>query len=170
MRFVLACFSLFVLLAGLSGCAPATEPAPEIDLAAEEEAAREAIEEMAEQWDAAMNAGDYEAVADLFTDDGIQMGADAPALVGKAAIRNAMKTDFEENTVQSENVTEEIRLAGDWAVVRGTYKEIRTPKAGGEPIELVGKWLDVYERQADGSWKISRDAWNLDHPLPAPSE
>ena len=30
-----------------------------------------------------------------------------------------------------------------------------------------GKWLTIYSKQADGSWRIVRDVFNFDLPLPA---
>jgi len=35
-----------------------------------------------------------------------------------------------------------------------------TPKAGGESIQLEGKYLVVFQKQPDGSWKAARDIWN----------
>ena len=133
-----------------------------------EAAARKAIRGLDGQWNAAMNAGDYEAIADLFTEDAIRMEADVPAQVGREAILSAMRSDMEEATSESKSVTEEIRLAGDWAVVRGTYEVTVTPKEGGEPVHTTGKWMEVHEKQADGSWKISRSIGNRDAPVPCP--
>lgn len=128
--------------------------------------AKKAIEDLDEQWDAAMNAGDYEIIAGFFTEDAIRMEADVPAQVGREAILTAVRSNMEENTIESKSVTEEIRLAGDWAVVWGTYEETARPKAGGEPVHTTGKWMEIHEKQADGSWKISRSIGNRDAPPP----
>jgi len=29
-----------------------------------------------------------------------------------------------------------------------------------------GKYITIYQHQSDGSWKIARDIWNSDQPLP----
>ena len=39
---------------------------------------------------------------------------------------------------------------------------IVTPRAGGEAVTETFKGIHVYRRQADGSWKIAQDAWNMD--------
>ncbi|MFH1964519.1 MAG: hypothetical protein ABIJ42_03165, partial [Acidobacteriota bacterium] len=57
------------------------------------------------------------------------------------------------------------RLAGDWGYCRGSWSGTRIPKAGGDPIHVTGKWMDIRERQADGSWKLSRGSGNPDQPL-----
>ena len=152
-------------------CAPPAEEAI-VDEAAAEQAAlgafTKADEELNQQWDAAATAGDYENIASFFTENGIWMPTDLPASVGRDAIRSAMQSDFEENVrIDSKNVTEEIRLAGELALVRGTFEETIAPKAGGEPVQSSGKWLEIREQQPDGSWKIARSIWNRAAPLPS---
>ena len=44
------------------------------------------------------------------------------------------------------------------------YTVTFTPEAGGEPIRGIGKWMDIYKRQPDGSWKIYRGIYNSDLP------
>jgi ketosteroid isomerase-like protein len=41
-----------------------------------------------------------------------------------------------------------------------------TPAPGGAPISVNGKYLWLYRRQPDGSWKQSRVMWNSSDPLP----
>ena len=55
--------------------------------------------------------------------------------------------------------------------MRGTFAGTVTPKAGSEPVQVKGKWMAVYKRQADGSWKAICDTYNSDDlPLPTSSE
>jgi ketosteroid isomerase-like protein len=54
----------------------------------------------------------------------------------------------------------------DPAFERGRYDITIAPRAGGEAMDDIGKYITVYQRQADGSWKIARDIWNSDRPLP----
>ena len=95
--------------------------------------------------------------------------ANRPAIVGKDAFLEYIRPFHDIYTIQeSKDVSEEIRIAGDWASVRGTWKGTLVPKAGGEPIHLTGKWIDIRERQADGSWKISRASVSTDQPFEMP--
>jgi ketosteroid isomerase-like protein len=55
---------------------------------------------------------------------------------------------------------EEVRILGDRAYSHGTYELEMAPKAGGEPQRYSGKFLDVLEKQIDGSWKIAIDCHN----------
>jgi len=34
--------------------------------------------------------------------------------------------------------------------------------ASGKPINDRGKYLEVWEKQADGNWKCAADTWNSD--------
>ena len=69
---------------------------------------------------------------------------------------DAMDLDITINTI------EEAKVYGDLALTRCTYTLKMTPKAGGDEIvsEPDGKALTLYERQADGSWKIIYDCFN----------
>jgi len=136
-------------------------------MTAAEQAAKDAFIEIAKAWDEAVDAGDVEALAEFMTDDYIRMIPDVPALVGKQAVIADAIAFFEANDLENtKNVIQEVRLADDWAYVRGSWTLIRTPKVTGEPINVSGKYMEIRERQADGSWKISRTVLNLDHPLP----
>lgn len=55
----------------------------------------------------------------------------------------------------------ELELAGDWAFERLAYAMTLTPVDGGEATTMSGTGFHVYERQADGSWKIAYDIWNV---------
>jgi hypothetical protein len=59
----------------------------------------------------------------------------------------------------------EIQGQGDLAYDRGTYSMTVTPP-GLAPIEDHGKYLSIWRKQADGSWKITHAMFNSDPPLP----
>ena len=73
---------------------------------------------------------------------------------------------------RAENLTqkvEEVEVAGDWAWARASYSLRLVPASGGEPLTETGKYLAVFKRQPDGSWKTHRSCFNADHPVPSPS-
>ena len=55
-----------------------------------------AIKRVIDDWVAATNAGDAVAGASLFTDDGILMLPNEPAVIGKEAIRSHLQAHFDE--------------------------------------------------------------------------
>ena len=57
----------------------------------------------------------------------------------------------------------EVAKSGDMAYVSGTYT-FDFKDASGKTVKDRGKYLEVWERQPDGSWKCSADTWNSDLP------
>jgi uncharacterized protein (TIGR02246 family) len=117
------------------------------------------------EYAAAMNAGDMERWIALWVEDGIQMPPDAPRRVGKAEIRREMQPLFDLlDTSKMIIHTEEVRILGDRAYAHGSYEFEMSPTGGGETKGYSGKFLDVLEKQVDGSWKIAIDCHNYDMP------
>lgn len=114
---------------------------------------------------AATNEGDIERWISLWIDDGIQMPPGAPCRIGKAEIRRGMQPLFDHSdTVKLIIQPEEVRILGDRAYSHGIYELEMAPKAGGEPKRYSGKFLDILEKQVDGSWKIAIDCHNYSTP------
>ncbi len=123
-----------------------------------------AIKDLVNQYGATVNAGDLDLWISLWTDNGIQMPPNAPAVIGKEQLRAKNESMFAEFILKMVVTNKEVRVAGDLAFARGTYTLSLTPKAGGEIIKIDGKYLSIVERQADGSWKFARDCFNDNAP------
>lgn len=109
----------------------------------------------------AAHAGDLDRWMDLWIEDGIQMPPDVPRRVGKAVIKKEMKPSFALFDMTNMVIqTEEVRILGDLAYSHGTYTFDMTPKTGGETTHYSGKFLDILEKQVDGTWKIAIDCHN----------
>ena len=123
------------------------------------------VKEVWNEYEASVNAEDSERWIALWIDDGIRMPPDEPRTVGLEQIRASVEPvfelfDFDEFTINPE----EVRILGDRAYSHGLYGFSMTPKAGGDTIELSGKFLTILEKQADGSWKIAIDCFNYSPP------
>jgi ketosteroid isomerase-like protein len=108
-------------------------------------------------------AGDVDGWIALWDDNGVQMGPKAPALHGKAAIREEfsrthLPVKFKEFTINNE----EVQTFGDFGFARGSY--FVTVLDEGEPKNSEGKYLTIFRRQHDGSWKIYCDCFNSTFP------
>jgi uncharacterized protein (TIGR02246 family) len=147
---------LVVLLTAACGSASTSDPAAD----------RQAIAAVSAEFEAAENAGNVEQMLLLFADDMIIMSPNAPALLGAVRIAAATRAFYEAFTVQVEYSSEEIAAFGDWGFDRGTERFTLTPKNGGAPMSVNGKYLWLYRRQPDGSWKQSRVMWNSSDPSP----
>ena len=61
---------------------------------------------------------------------------------------------------------EKIEASGDLAYSMGMYEATRTDRKTQEPVTDQGKYITVYKRQADGSWKAVQDMGSSDLPAP----
>lgn len=113
----------------------------------------------------AANEGDMERWMALWIEDAIQMPPGAPSRVGKAEIRRAMRPLFERSRTHKVIIEpEEVRILGDRAYSHGTYVVEMAQRQGGETDICSGKFLDILEKQVDGSWKIAIDCHNYSTP------
>jgi len=59
--------------------------------------------------------------------------------------------------------------SGDLAYITGTY-EMTENNAGGKPQTDKGKYLEVWKKQADGSWKCVADMFSTNLPAAPPAQ
>lgn len=124
------------------------------------------VYEVWNEYAAAANDGDLERWMALWIDDGIQMAPDVPRRVGTDEIREGMQPVFDLFDMSNMVIdTEEVRILGDRAYSHGTYVFEMGPKEGGETKSYSGKFLDILEKQVDGSWKIAIDCHNYNMPV-----
>jgi uncharacterized protein (TIGR02246 family) len=125
-----------------------------------------AINRVREAHIASLNQGNVDALVGVFSEDAVQMPPNAPANVGREMIRAWSKAFLDPLRAEFAHEVGEIRVAGDWAFERGTYRIRVTPKAGGESFQDTGKYITIYQQQPDGAWLLARDIWNSNQPTP----
>jgi ketosteroid isomerase-like protein len=120
------------------------------------------------QWAKAAAAKDVEQTIAYYSDDAIVLPPNATSAATKEAIRNGWKEMFASPgfAITWKPTRVQVGKSGEMAWVSGTY-ELTTNDAIGEPINDRGKYLEVWEKQADGNWKCSADMWNSDLTGPA---
>jgi ketosteroid isomerase-like protein len=111
----------------------------------------------------AINSNNLETLLAVLTEDVVFLSAHEPAMVGKAAVRPWLEGYLEAFTTHWDKPVQEFVVTGDWAFERYTYKSADTPLAGGAVVEDTGWGLVIYHRDADGTWRVARDAWGPDH-------
>jgi uncharacterized protein (TIGR02246 family) len=126
----------------------------------ERDDAAAAVEGIWKEYAASLNAGDINRWMALWTDDGVQLPPDEPPVVGKNKIRARNEAVLQKFNFDIGITNQEAHTAGDWGFSRGVYRATLTPKQGGAPISIDGKYLTILARQGDGSWKIHRDIFN----------
>jgi len=110
--------------------------------------------------------GDAAALASTYTSDAVVMLSNAPSWDGAEAIRQGFSAFLTNISVPNFKLTTtDILIDAGHAIERGTYEMTMHPKAAGAAdVTDKGKYITVWERQPDGSWKISRDMSNSDGP------
>ena len=108
----------------------------------------------------AAEAGDVEELLSLRTDDFTAMPPGQNPVSGKEAVFAFLSGMFEQVSLEETVVSEEIVVSGDLAYDLGTFTGSATPKAGGDPMELDGKYVWIARRENDGSWKYAVQMWS----------
>jgi len=106
-------------------------------------------------------AGDWKAWAATCVDDVILLPPGAGRVDGRVAAAKWLE-GFPEMT-SFEGVPSAIRGTGDVALTTGTASA--TFVVDGKPTPGRFKWLAVFQKQADGTWKMLADMWNDEAPL-----
>jgi ketosteroid isomerase-like protein len=112
----------------------------------------------------AINSNDLATLLDMLTDDVVFLSAHEPVMVGKAAVRPWLEAYLKAYKTHWDKPVQEFVVNGDWAFERYSYTSIDTPIAGGSPATDTGWGLVIYHHDADGKWRVARDAWGPDHP------
>ncbi|MCH7766497.1 MAG: SgcJ/EcaC family oxidoreductase [Acidobacteria bacterium] len=144
-----------VLVLAASGCGP------QVDVEAEEAAIRAAEDEALK----IAQAKDAERWASVYADDARVFPPNALLVTGKEAIRKLFAELFASPgfEIDWEVTRVEVSRAGDLGYVVGTHK-VTVNDAEGNPVTDRGKWIAIWKKQADGTWKCIEDIWNSDQP------
>lgn len=106
-----------------------------------------------------------------FASTGIQMESDQPLTPGIAAVRAQMAPAFADTTwhLTWEPTMAFASAAGDLGYTLGTWRSSRAAQGGGTSVQ-TGKYVTIWRKQADGSWKVVFDGGNPDTAPEAPTE
>ena len=145
-----------LLVLAISGCAP------QVDVEADKAAIRDLSDV---QWLNAEQAKDVDTVLSFYAGDASQLPPHAPIVTGKEAIRARQSEAYSGPRVAISWQTTKVEVAGsgDLAYSHGT-SEVTVNDAEGNPVTDKEKWVVVWKKQPDGSWKAVLDIWNSDGP------
>ncbi len=122
------------------------------------------------QWSKAAAAKDLEQTVAFYSDDAIVLPPNATRAATKETVRNVWKDVLAAPGLVISWKPSKVKLGhnGAMAWVSGTYELIMND-ASGKPINDSGKYLEVWEKQADGNWKCAADMWNSDLAVSPPA-
>ena len=118
---------------------------------------KKALEEEIAAWTKAYNQGDAAGCTAVYAEDAMMLPPNQPMVRGKQAIKefNQRMLDQVGGTISNRIV--EASVEGDLAYQVGTYAitDTKTPDQG--------KFVNIFRRQQEGSWKILVAIYNSDN-------
>ena len=119
------------------------------------ETTKGAIQALNRRWEQRFENHDLAGLTALFTEDCVRMPQGGAATMGRARLEAAYRQDFAEVWKAQAKVrldAEDVIISGEYAFARGTDTLVQ--EQAGMHAAGTGKWLFVYRRQADGTWKF----------------
>ena len=156
---LICCCATAVMLAA---CSNAPAPAPDT-----RDADVRAVQEVEAAWVKDAATKDADKFVSYFAEDGSGLYPGAAILNGKAAIKNYMAPFLADPnfSLTFQAVRTEASKGGDMVYSQGTYTMTMTNPKTKKPVTDKGKYLTIYRKQADGSWKAVADTFNSDSAM-----
>jgi uncharacterized protein (TIGR02246 family) len=109
---------------------------------------------------------DADRIATHYTDDGNVMIPNSPMMTGKDAIGKSMKGALADPnwSLTLQPVQVEVSKGGDLGYTRGTYVLTATDPVSKKPVTEKGRFVTIFRKEADGSWKAVQDINNAEAP------
>ena len=152
----------------LSACQTAPPPpqAPPDNSAAAQAQVRAADAE----WAKAAESKQLDAMVAYYSDDAIVLPPNEPVAKGKDAVKAALGPMFSAPgfSLTWKATDAGAAKSGEMGYTVGTY-DMTMNDAKGNPMPDHGKYVTIWKKQADGSWKAAVDAFNSDAPAAPPS-
>jgi uncharacterized protein (TIGR02246 family) len=114
-----------------------------------------AIRDVVATWMRASQSGDTATTLSLMTED-VVFSVPGREPFGKGAFAAAARA---QTGMQIRGTSEivELQVLGGWAFTRNRLDLTITPPSG-EPMRRSGYTLSLYRKEADGAWRLARDA------------
>ncbi len=159
-RFVLA--AAVATLAACHPAAPAPSPAPAtLDTAAVIASARAEIDAANGAWLPGLRARDAAAIVAAYADSGLFIGPDGSVTRGRAAVERMYASRFPRlRPIVGGGVVQDgiVAVAPDRIYEWGhAWLEMEAERPGAPPVRGGGAYLTVWQRGADGHWRIARN-------------
>lgn len=106
--------------------------------------------------------GGGKAFATWFADDAVTLNNGKPAVLGRGAIAAQANWDPKQYTLTWTAQGGQMGPSNDMGFTWGHY-EGRATDANGRPVVTTGRYITVWKKTADGSWKVAMDA-SADEP------
>ena len=108
----------------------------------------------------AFNEGNADVIAAAFTEGGTLMAPDMSSMTGREAVLGYYQGIFDQYRTFLESGYEEVKVSGSLAYGVGYAKVKLVPHNGGDTLVSTAKYINILQRQDDGSWLTTHDIWN----------
>jgi uncharacterized protein (TIGR02246 family) len=126
---------------------------------------RSEVEAQQQQWLQAFNGGDAAGLAALYTEAGRILPPNGDIVQGPSAIQGFVDGFIQMGAKLRFDVLG-FHEAPELCASVGLYELELSPEGAG-PQSDNGKFVEVWRRQADGSWRLAEDIFNSSRPSPA---
>jgi len=132
------------------------------------EADVKAVKDLEVAWSRDLGSKDVDKMASYWADDAAIMMPNEPIINGREKGKEAMKPMLADPNfaLSFQTARVEASKGGDMVYTTGTYSMTVSDPKDKKPVTDKGKYVTVYKKQADGSWKAVADIFNSDLPLP----
>jgi uncharacterized protein (TIGR02246 family) len=159
-RSLFACLGLFALTAACTSNVPDTR-----------EADIKAVKGVEAAWVEDVATKDAYRFARYYSDDASLLLPNAPMITGRDNIEVALKPMLADPNfaLTFHSTRAEASKGGDFVYTVGTYSMTMSRPKDKTPVTDKGKYLTVFKKQADGSWKAVADMISSDMPAASAS-
>ena len=123
--------------------------------------ARDNIEAALKMFMQSLMDGDAAGVAIHYTEDAALLPPDAAKIEGREGIQRAWQDLIDAGVRDVTLTTHEVDAFGDVANEVGVISAT-APEENGGRVPWTGKYVAVWKRGGDGTWRMHRDIWNFD--------
>ena len=141
-----------ILLAAVSAAVPdriRSGPEPEL----------RQIEAAIDAFVSSYNAGDIDALMEVYDADFVDISLGTETIAGNTAIESTrlrLQETFARYQGHLKVQTQEIRVEGNMAYDRGILVVTLTPRDGGERITIRRRFLEIWVKKKEGFWRVAR--------------
>ena len=129
---------------------------PKVDTTQDWENLQQTIADFDNAWD----TGDTEKKLEIFADDGIFLGQGSEMVIGTQALRENFE-DLPDDIKWNFN-RDKVKVEMEGSIAFEVVKQLTTiTQPGQEPRTIPQKYVHVWKKQRDGSWKVIIDIYNL---------
>lgn len=115
----------------------------------------------------AMRSNDADALALLVSPDAKFMPPNDAIQAGREGVRDWFKGIISQFKTKDVSVTDrDVIVTGDYGIEQANFLWTLTPVAGGTEIVNKGKFVAIWQKDSDSTWRIKTNIWNSSIPPP----